>query len=75
MPIISQYRPPRYLSNWELSSARATSVTRYLIGPGIAPQCLSAIGGYADTRPLTGNDTEQGRSKNRRVALVLRAQD
>ncbi|MEO1889165.1 MAG: OmpA family protein [Cycloclasticus sp.] len=65
---------PRYLSNWELSSARATSVTRYLIGQGIAPQRLSAIG-YADTRPLTGNDTEQGRSKNRRVALVLRAPD
>lgn len=61
---------PRYLSNWELSSARATSVTRYLIGRGIRPQRLSAIG-YADTRPLTSNDDEQGRSKNRRVALVL----
>jgi chemotaxis protein MotB len=63
---------PRYQSNWELSSARATSVTRYLIGRGIAPKRLSAIG-YADTRPLTKNDTEQGRGKNRRVALVLRA--
>ena len=65
---------PRYSSNWELSSARATSVTRYLIGQGIAPKRLSAIG-YADTRPLTNNDSEQGRSKNRRVALVLRAPD
>lgn len=64
----------RYLSNWELSSARATSVTRYLIRRGIAPQRLSAIG-YAGTRPLTSNDSEQGRSKNRRVALVLRAPD
>jgi len=63
---------PRYLSNWELSSARASSVTRYLIGRGIKPQRLSAIG-YADTRPLTNNQTEQGRSKNRRVALVLSA--
>lgn len=63
---------PRYLSNWELSSARATSVTRYLIGQGIAPTRLSAIG-YADTRPLTSNDTEEGRGKNRRVALVLKA--
>jgi len=63
---------PRYQSNWELSSARASSVTRYLIGRGIKPQRLSAIG-YADTRPLTSNQTEQGRSKNRRVALVLRA--
>jgi len=63
---------PRYLSNWELSSARATSVTRYLISRGIKPQRLSAIG-YADTRPLVSNKTEQGRGKNRRVALVLRA--
>jgi chemotaxis protein MotB len=63
---------PRYLSNWELSSARATSVTRYLIGRGIRPQRLSAIG-YADTRPLVDNDDEQGRSKNRRVAIVLSA--
>lgn len=62
---------PRYLSNWELSSARASSVTRYLISRGIKPQRLSAIG-YADTRPLVSNKTEQGRSKNRRVALVLR---
>ena len=63
---------PRYQSNWELSSARASSVTRYLIARGIKPQRLSAIG-YADTRPLTSNKTEHGRSKNRRVALVLRA--
>jgi chemotaxis protein MotB len=63
---------PRYLSNWELSSARATSVTRYLIGRGIRPQRLSAIG-YADTRPLVDNNDEQGRSKNRRVAIVLSA--
>ena len=62
---------PRYLSNWELSSARASSVTRYLISKGIQPQRLSAIG-YADTRPLKSNQTEQGRRKNRRVALVLR---
>ena len=63
---------PKYLSNWELSSARASSVTRYLISRGIKPQRLSAIG-YADTRPLVSNKTEQGRGKNRRVALVLRA--
>jgi chemotaxis protein MotB len=59
------------LSNWELSSARASSVTRYLIGQGISPQRLSAIG-YADTRPMVSNSDEQGRKKNRRVALVLR---
>lgn len=65
---------PRYASNWELSSSRATSVTRYLIGRGISPQRLSAIG-YADTRPMTSNNDEIGRGKNRRVALILRAPD
>ena len=65
---------PRYLSNWELSSARASSVTRYLISKGIEPQRLSAIG-YAETRPLQSNQTEPGRRKNRRVTLVLRMPD
>ena len=65
---------PRYASNWELSSSRATSVTRYLIGRGISPQRLSAIG-YADTRPITSNEDSIGRAKNRRVALILRAPD
>ena len=65
---------PRYASNWELSSSRATSVTRYLIGRGISPQRLSAIG-YADTRPITSNEDSIGRGKNRRVALILRAPD
>jgi len=65
---------PRYASNWELSSSRATSVTRYLIGRGISPQRLSAIG-YADTRPITSNNDDIGRGKNRRVALILRAPD
>jgi len=62
---------PRYLSNWELSSARASSVTRYLITQGVSPLRLSAIG-YADTRPISSNSSEQGRAKNRRVALLLR---
>ncbi|OUR88307.1 flagellar motor protein MotB, partial [Cycloclasticus sp. 44_32_T64] len=53
---------------------RATSVTRYLIGRGISPQRLSAIG-YAQTRPIASNDDAEGRSKNRRVALVLRVAD
>jgi len=65
---------PRYQSNWELSSARATSVTRHLIGRGINAKRLSAIG-YADTRPLASNNSEKGRKKNRRVALVLKAPD
>lgn len=58
-------------SNWELSAARATSVVHYLIDDcGIAPNKLSAIG-YGEFRPIDGNDTKAGRSKNRRVEIII----
>lgn len=60
----------RFPSNWELSSGRATTVTRYLIGKGMDPEQLRAVG-YADTRPLESNATSAGRARNRRVALVV----
>lgn len=66
IPIRSTYFP----SNWELSSARAGSVVRYLEANGIDSARLRAVG-YANTRPLAGNDTAEGRSQNRRVELVL----
>ncbi len=57
-------------SNWELSSTRATMVTRHLITNDIAPDRIRAIG-YADTRPRLKNDTPEGRKLNRRVSIVL----
>ena len=60
----------RYPSNWELSAGRATVVARYLIDRGYDPARLRAIG-YADTQPLSANDTQDGRSRNRRVSLVV----
>lgn len=57
-------------SNWELSTARATSVVRRLVTRGGAPHALEAIG-RADTRPLADNDTETGRRRNRRIEIVL----
>lgn len=64
-------RTVRFPSNWELSIARAVSVVKYLAGRGrINPQRLSAVG-YGDTRPLAPNDLPAGRSKNRRVEMVL----
>ncbi|HUH88032.1 MAG TPA: OmpA family protein [Pusillimonas sp.] len=63
-------RSTRFPSNWELSSARAGSVVRYLEANGIASQRLRAIG-YADTRPLADNDTSAHRALNRRVELLL----
>ncbi len=60
----------RYPSNWELSSARAGSVVRYLQANGIAKEHLKAVG-YADSRPIADNRSPDGRSRNRRVELVV----
>ncbi|KPQ29842.1 MAG: chemotaxis protein MotB [Marinobacter excellens HL-55] len=60
----------RFPSNWELSSARAGSVVRLFEAAGVARSRLQAVG-YADTRPLYRNDTGQGRSRNRRVEIIL----
>ncbi|WP_043526974.1 OmpA/MotB family protein [Litchfieldella xinjiangensis] len=60
----------RFPSNWELSSARAIAVLRFLAEVGLDASRLRAIG-YADTLPLEANATPEGRSANRRVELVL----
>ncbi len=59
-----------YPSNWELSSARAGSVIRYLVETGIRAQRLTAVG-YAATRPLQSNTSASGRAANRRVEISL----
>src|SRR5262245_33276492 len=64
-----------YPTNWELSKARATGVLRYLVEKGgIDSVRLSTIG-YGATKPLTSNATEDGRSKNRRVEILLYSPD
>ena len=60
-------------SNWDLSSARATSVVRQFIQYGISPNRLSAIG-YGEFHSIADNNSPQGRLKNRRVVLVLMSQ-
>jgi chemotaxis protein MotB len=58
-------------SNWELSASRATSVLHYLIDScGTEPQKLAAIG-YGEFRPIDTNDTREGRSRNRRVEIII----
>ncbi len=60
-------KSPIYPSNWELSSARATAVLRYLIEKyKVPPNRLMAVG-YSDTRPLVPNNSPENRAKNRRV--------
>ena len=58
-----------YPSNWELSSARASTVTRLLVTNGVPPFYISAEG-YAQFHPVATNDTAQGRARNRRVEIV-----
>jgi chemotaxis protein MotB len=61
----------RYPSNWELSTARASWLVRYLIqNAHVEPQLLEAAG-FAEYRPLAPNDTEAGREKNRRVEILI----
>jgi chemotaxis protein MotB len=61
----------RYPTNWELSTARATEVVRYLQEHGgLDPSLLSATG-YGEHKPVASNDTEEGRHKNRRIEIVL----
>jgi chemotaxis protein MotB len=63
----------RYPSNWELSTLRAVNILRYFqnIG-GIRPDKLAAVG-FAEYRPVAGNDTTEGRRKNRRIEILFRS--
>lgn len=62
---------PRFPTNWHLSMTRATNTGYYLIDHhGINPDKVSVVG-YGDLRPLSDNATEQGRSQNRRVDIVI----
>jgi chemotaxis protein MotB len=63
----------KFPSNWDLSSARATSVVQEFVKEGINPTRLSAIG-YGEFHPIGDNKIEEGRFKNRRVTLVLMSQ-
>jgi chemotaxis protein MotB len=60
----------RFPSNWELSAARAARVVRFLIEHGLEPTQLTAMG-YGPYLPIAENDTPQGRSRNRRIEIVL----
>ena len=60
----------RYRDNWELSSARATSVVKYLIAQGVPANRLVAAG-FGEFQPLEEGDTPEARSRNRRIELKL----
>lgn len=65
-------RTPVYPSNWELSAARAAAIVSYFALQGVNPQRMAALG-FGEFRPITSNDTADGRSRNRRVVIVVQA--
>lgn len=64
-PVETQYK-----DNMDLSFLRAKEIARMLVENDISRERISVIG-YGDTRPVTSNDTNEGRAKNRRVVVKL----
>jgi chemotaxis protein MotB len=64
----------RFPSNWELGASRATSVLHFLASQKLDKSRLRAIT-YADTKPITDNETKEGRERNRRVSIVIKVSD
>lgn len=60
----------RFPSNWELSTARALAIVKFLRGQGIPPERLAATG-YGEFHPLDARNTEEAYARNRRIELKL----
>lgn len=61
---------PRFPSNWELSTARALAIVKFLHGQGIPPERLAATG-YGEFHPLDARSTDEAYARNRRIELKL----
>ena len=61
----------RFPSNWELSTARATSVLRYLVEARGFPNSRISAAGYADTHPADAGDSPEALARNRRVEIIV----
>lgn len=63
-------RPGRFANNWELSAARAVAVSRVLMAAGVPADKVVAAG-FGQHHPRSGNDTDEGRRRNRRIEVLL----
>ena len=61
----------KYPTNWELSTARACSVVRYLVGSAGVAKARIYPAGFADTRPVSGGKSVDSRQRNRRVEITI----
>lgn len=72
VPITNPAVKRKYPTNWELSTGRATTVVRYLQEKaGIDPDKLAATG-YSEYHPIADNGTDEGKSRNRRIEIILK---
>lgn len=67
---IGKHLKHRFASNWELSTARATEVVKYLQQRGVDPSRMTAAG-HGEYEPVASNDTPEGRQQNRRTEIDL----
>lgn len=67
---ITPINSAEFPSNWELSSARAISVVRYLMDQGISPEHLVAAG-FGEFQPIDSGESDQALAKNRRIELKI----
>jgi len=67
---IDAINTPQFRSNWELSSARAIAVVKYLVAKGIAPNRLVAAG-FGEFQPIDAAESAEAKARNRRIELKL----
>lgn len=60
-----------YPSNWELSTARATEIVKYLVNQHKMSASMLSAAGYGEFKPIADNSTIEGKQKNRRVDIVV----
>ena len=61
----------RFRTNWDLSAARSAAVADYLLNNSQLSAGRVTVTGFADTKPIDTNDTPLGRSKNRRIEIII----
>lgn len=73
-PVTNRSIKSKYSDNWDISTARAVNVLKYMIRKGVSPDRLSAAG-YGEFKPLVPNIDDITRMKNRRIDIVLLKSD